>query len=241
MAIKRINRQKSIGSHWFYGRHTVLAALANPKRRVHRLLYSREKPAVLREVPCKKVGEAQLAAVLPRSAVHQGLAAEVSPLAGPRLEQVAAASGVILALDQLQDPRNVGAVLRAAAFFRAVAVVAPRRRFPQESGSLAKAASGALEVVPIVRVANLNTALRQVLAAANWQIIGLDTDAGEQLRDYRPSAKTVLVLGGEGDGLRRLVGENCHRLFSLGKGGIDSLNVATAAALALYALKPPSP
>ncbi len=246
MSIKRPRRakfsRKTDGNPRFYGRHAVMAALANPKRRVLQILYSGQEPTLPNgrgEIVKKAVSERQLARFLPPGAIHQGLAAEVEPLQGPNPEEIADLEGIVLVLDQTQDPRNIGAILRTAAFFNVRAVVATDRRFPKESGVMAKAASGALEVVPVVRTPNLAAFLRRI--ASRRQVIGLSPRGELSLADLPRSPKPTLALGGEGKGLRRLVAENCHQLCRLTERegeteNINSLNVSVAAALAIYEL-----
>ena len=183
-----------------------------------------------------------LAALLPEGAVHQGLALAVEPLAEPDLEDVlrrAATSSVrsvIVLLDQVSDPHNVGAVLRSASAFGALAVVLPRHGAPPVGGTLAKAASGALESVPLVHVVNLARALDRLKDAAFW-ICGLDETTSETLASLDLGKRVALVLGSEGGGMRRLVRERCDHLARLPTRTEQStINVSNAAAVALYEL-----
>jgi 23S rRNA (guanosine2251-2'-O)-methyltransferase len=182
------------------------------------------------------------AALLPPGAVHQGLALEIEPLAGPGLGdllrelETAAAPAVVVVLDEVSDPQNVGAVLRAAAAFGARAVIVAAHGAPPVTGALAKAASGAVDRVPLVRAVNLSRALDQLKEAGFW-ICGLDETAPHPLADIDLGTRAVLVLGSEGDGMRRLVRERCDHLARLPTAPAQpTLNVAAAAAVALYEL-----
>lgn len=192
--------------------------------------------------PIRVLDRGDFAALLPEGAVHQGLALAVEPLAEPDLEDVlrraAILSGrsVVVVLDQVSDPRNVGAVLRSASAFGALAVVLPVHGSPPPSGALAKAASGALERVPLVRVVNLAHALDRLKEAAFW-ICGLDETASQTLAALDLGGRAALVLGSEGGGMRRLVRERCDYLARLPTRTQQStINVSTAAAVALYEL-----
>jgi 23S rRNA (guanosine2251-2'-O)-methyltransferase len=183
-----------------------------------------------------------LAAILPESAVHQGLALAVEPLAEPDLADVLRRAvetpgrRVMVVLDRVTDPRNVGAVLRSAAAFGALAVVLAVHGAPPVTGALAKAASGALELVPLVRVVNLARALGQLKQSGFW-ICGLETTAPRTLADLDLGERVAIVLGSEGGGMRRLVREHCDHLARLPtRGEQATVNVSSAAAIALYEL-----
>jgi len=236
------------GAFWLYGHHTVLAAAANPRRQIKRLLATADGAAALQAAvalggaaarpPLEIVDRETLNRQLPPQAVHQGLAALTEPLAAPTLDALIERSAplplTVVVLDQAEDPRNVGAVVRAAAAFAAGAVIVQDRHAPAETAALAKAASGGLETVPLIRVVNVARALRD-LADAGYCCVGLDGAATEPLAAAMPDGPTALVLGSEGRGLRRLVREACQRLARIPiEAHIDSLNVATAAAVALY-------
>jgi 23S rRNA (guanosine2251-2'-O)-methyltransferase len=240
---------------WIYGRHPVAAALANPARRWHRLLVlagqEQEARALIADAqavrrgdgpPMRVLDRGGFAAILPEGVPHQGLALAVEPLAEPALEDVLrrgpAASGrsVIVLLDHVTDPHNVGAVLRSAAAFGALAVVLTVRGAPPVAGALAKAASGALESVPLVRVVNLVRALDRLKDAGFWTC-GLDETAGQNLAALDLGERVALVLGSEGGGMRRLVRERCDHLARLPTRAEQStINVSSAAAVALYEL-----
>jgi 23S rRNA (guanosine2251-2'-O)-methyltransferase len=235
-------REQPGGPYWLYGHHAVGAALANPERKILRLAQSGAS-----EVPMveghdwEQVPPDVLESWLPPRAVHQGLAAKVHPLPDRGIEDViAAAEGQehahVMVLDQVTDPQNVGAILRSAAAFGALAVVLTERNAAPESGALAKAASGALEHVPLIRVANLARALDLLKKGGFW-IAGLAADGSQTLADAKLTGKVGLALGAEGPGLRRLTREHCDLLVRLPTGGaIDHLNVSNAAAVALYEL-----
>jgi len=222
-----------------YGWHTVTAALANPQRHIRRLLATEnalrrlaEENITLKLTP-EVVRPDALAARLTPDAVHQGLLAEADPLPAPSIEDMDP-SGIVLVLDQVTDPHNVGAILRTAAAFAVAAIVTTARHSPDATGVLAKSASGALELVPIVIVQNLARALAG-LKERGFLTVGLDSSAPDDLAATELRAPLALVLGAEGKGLRQLTGETCDRLARLDlPGEIKSLNVSNAAALALY-------
>ena len=226
------------GRQWLFGLHTVRAALANPARVRHRLVATPEARAALGDLAAaaEVVPRATIDALVP-GAVHQGAAVLVDPLEDLDVETLAAAApdgAIAVVLDQVSDPQNVGAVLRSAAAFGACAVVVPERRSPEATAALAKAASGALEHVPIVRAVNLARALEALKAAGFW-CVGLDAEAAQGLPAVDLTGKVALVLGAEGAGLRRLTREHCDILARIAIGGpVASLNVSNAAAVALY-------
>jgi 23S rRNA (guanosine2251-2'-O)-methyltransferase len=222
-----------------YGWHTVKAALENPVRRIRRL-YATENAArrlaedgVALPVMPEIVRPDAIAERLSPDAVHNGLLAEADPLPAPALDELAP-SGLILVLDQITDPHNVGAILRTAAGFAVAAVVTTARHSPEATGVLAKSASGALEYVPIVTVQNLARALA-ALRERGWLLVGLDSSGDADLSEAALRAPLALVLGAEGRGLRQLTRATCDRVARLDlPGRIKSLNVSNAAALALY-------
>jgi 23S rRNA (guanosine2251-2'-O)-methyltransferase len=225
-----------------WGRHAVLAALANPERTVRKLWGTREAVTRLELPPVLPVvfaDVADLGRMVPADAPHQGLVIEADPLAdiwlGELIEAGAADSRPILVLDQVTDPHNVGAILRSAAAFDALGIVTQDRHAPPESGALARAASGALEVVPWVRVVNLARALEEIAEAGYWRI-GLAGEVKTTLSEAFGAGKVALVLGAEGEGLRQNVAGHCDILARLPIGPkVESLNVSNAAAIALYA------
>lgn len=230
---------------WLFGLHAVGAALANPARRLRRLLTTRGAEAELAErVPgpwriTPEISDRErLDRMLGQDAIHQGAALLVEPLATPALAHLLeGTSGPVLVLDQVTDPRNVGAILRSAAAFGASCVVVQERHAPQETGVLARAASGALEVVPILREVNLSRTLQALKDAGLW-VVGLTAEAPVTLAQSGLGGRRVaLVLGAEGEGLRRLTREGCDELVRLPiNRAMESLNVSAAAAVALYEL-----
>jgi 23S rRNA (guanosine2251-2'-O)-methyltransferase len=222
-----------------YGIHAVEAALANPRRTIGRLLVT-ENAARRLEAALKargaKVEDAlpkQLDRLLGSDAVHQGVVLETEPLPPVELEDVPP-EGILLVLDQVTDPQNVGAVLRSAAAFGAAGVVLPERHTPPFTGALAKAASGALDIVPVILIGNLAQSLGQ-LGEAGFLRVGLAEEGAEPLESTSLTLPLALVLGAEGKGLRQLTRESCDRLCRIStKGPLASLNVSNAAAIALH-------
>ena len=226
----------------FYGRHAVFAALDNPARIKRKLWLTYEAKNQV-EVPpglTVQLGDAHdLARLVPADAPHQGMVLEVEPLENPWLGDVlAGAEGnkrPLLILDQVTDPHNVGAILRSAAAFEAVALVTQDRHAPSESGALARAASGTLEMVPWVRVVNLARALDEIGEAGFWRI-GLAGEATVTLEAALGETRPALILGAEGEGMRQNTAAHCDELARLPiSSAVESLNVSNAAAIALYA------
>ena len=237
----RSDRQQG-GSFWIYGYHPVTMALANPRRQIRRLLAVHGEMAGLPpHRAAERVDPAALSAMLPQGAVHQGLAALVYPLPMIDLAELledlpAEPPARLLLLDQVTDPQNVGAILRSAAALGAAGVILTERHAAPESGALAKAASGALDVLPLVRVVNLSRAIEALKQAEFW-CLGLAAEGEMTLAQAKPAGRAALVLGAEGTGLRRLTREHCDQLVRLPtRGPIDQLNVSNAAAIALYEL-----
>jgi len=231
---------------WLFGLHAVRAALANPVRKVKR--------AVLTSRAAEEIGATLLGRVrqeiadgdmvtklLPAGAVHQGVALNCEHLPRRDLDDVLDAPSdgrrIVVILDQISDPQNTGAILRAAAAFGVSAVVVQDRHSPPESGTLAKAASGALDIVPYVHVVNITRTLEQLAKREFWRI-ALAGDGDGPLRDVMPAGDIALVLGSEGSGIRRLVRENCDAsAFIPIDHKMESLNVSNAATAALYEMR----
>lgn len=230
---------------WLYGTHAVLAALANPRRRCRRLVLTPgaaeahgKQLAELGGPPPEILGREEIDRLLPAGAVHGGMAVSADPLEEPDLEEILSglpeSRGLIVVLDQVTDPHNVGAILRSAAAFGADGVVLTERNAPGATGTLAKAASGALDVVPLLHIVNLARGLDQLKAAGFW-CVGLDSAAEQSITATDLTGRIALVLGAEGEGLRRLTRERCDLLTRLPtQGAFASLNVSNAAAVALY-------
>lgn len=242
--------QKAAGSLWLWGTHAAFAALHNPARIVTRILATeetlRKHAGDLEGLPPDRpapenVGPGAIGALLPAQSVHQGIAVLAKPLEPLGLketcETLEGEKSLVLVLDQVTDPRNVGAILRSAAAFGVRAIVSPQAHTPAESGALAKAASGALERVPFVRVPNLARALGQLADLGYWRI-GLDSDADQVLSAKGQGNAVALIFGAEGSGMRRLTAEHCDLRARLATrpvaGATGSLNVSVAAAVALY-------
>jgi len=235
-----------------YGRHAVQAALANPRRTVVAIRHTPQTTealsAILDALPAERraelpvpqaVDRAELDASLPAEAVHQGLLLKVEPLDDADLDDLIADwqgrdDVLVVILDQVTDPHNVGAVLRSAAAFGASALIMQDRHGPPVTGTLAKTASGALDAVPMVRVVNLARAIRDLQEAGFW-CTGLAEEGSTDLAQVDLRGRCALALGAEGTGLRRLTRETCDALARLPTcPPIGSLNVSAAAAVALY-------
>lgn len=231
---KRRNTQKP---YWIYGQHPVDAACSNPGRKILRILCATDNIVPKHKIRPEIVDRRALDEILPSEAVHQGIAAQVMPLRNHELEILLAEqseNGIVLLLDQVSDPRNVGAILRSAAAFGALAVIMQDRNAPMEGGALAKAASGALETVPLVRVKNLARALQKLAGLGFWRY-GLSAVGDQSLTEIPLTRRIALVLGAEGSGLRSLTQKNCDSLVSIPMNVVvDNLNVSAAAAIALF-------
>lgn len=240
----RKNKGKSGGNPnrpRFWGKHAVAAALDNPNRKVLKAWATREAANFMQFPPDLQVLMAEapdLGRMVPHDAPHQGVVVEVEPLEDIWLADLLADAperAILLVLDQVTDPHNVGAILRSAAAFGVVGIVTQDRHSPPESGALAKAASGALERVPWARVVNLARALEEIAEAGFWRI-GLAGEAKTDIKDAVGPKRVALVLGAEGPGMRSNTREHCDALARLPiTGEVESLNVSNAAAVALYA------
>ena len=226
-----------------FGIHAVEAALDNPARHIKRLVMTDNAGRRLadalgrRPIAHEAVTPRDLDRLLGSETVHQGVMLEVEPLPEPSLDELAeraAEAGPLVVLDQVTDPHNVGAVLRSSAVFGASGLIMTRRHSPPPNGTLAKSASGALELVPMLLVQNLARTLDD-LRERGLRVIGLDGEAPDLLEDEPFDRACVLVLGAEGKGLRQLTRENCDRLCRIDTAGtLASLNVSNAAAVALH-------
>ncbi|MHB1204909.1 MAG: TrmH family RNA methyltransferase [Rhodospirillaceae bacterium] len=232
---------------WVYGYHPAAAALANPQRKILRVVATPEvaerlqrdgsvAPYNLERI--RTMDRRDIEGLVGADAVHQGVAVLTRPLDHDLHEILAGLEGradaCLVLLDQVTDPHNVGAILRSAAAFGASAVIAPDRHAPEETGVMAKSASGALDKVPYVKTVNLVRALEVIKEFQFW-LVGLDAEAPAVLSDIDLSGRIALVLGAEGEGIRRLVAETCdHRARLPISNAMESLNVSNAAAVALY-------
>jgi 23S rRNA (guanosine2251-2'-O)-methyltransferase len=231
------------GTVWLYGLHAVAAALGNPSRRLRRLVLTEEAEATLTtrlpppwSLQPERTDRERIDRLLGREAVHQGAALLADMLAVPTLQQALERPGPVLVLDQLTDTRNIGAILRSALAFGAAGVITQDRNAPEESGAMAKAASGALESVPLLRAVNVARTLIALKAAGLW-VVGLDAGTPPLSGPALAERRVALVLGAEGEGLRRLTRETCDEVAAIATpGGGESLNVSAAAAVALYEL-----
>jgi len=227
-----------------FGLHAVEAALRNENRSIDRLLMTENaenkltQAVALRGVKPERVTPRDLDRLLGPDTVHQGAMLETKLLEEPDLQSIAelasTGGGPVLVLDQVTDPHNVGAVLRSAAVFGASGVIMHRRHSPPLNGTLAKSASGALELIPVVMAGNLATTLAG-LKDQGFTILALDSDAETLLEDEPMTGPIALVFGAEGKGLRQLTKDTSDRLVKIASGGsLDSLNVSNAAAIALH-------
>ena len=244
---KRGNSKHEGGSGWIYGTHACLAALSNPRRTIHELLLT-EAAANRLKLPKggalpQIVEPHHIDRKLPKGTSHQGIALKAAPLEWPALEEIADAApedGLILVLDQITDPHNVGAMLRLASAFGVSALVMQTRKAPPLAGALAKVAVGCLETIPVCLETNIANTL-QNLQRIGWQVTGLAGETELELSDaLHPNTKQVIVMGAEGPGLRERVRKTCDQLARIPMhsravaGEAESLNVATAAGIALY-------
>ena len=237
----------SEGAFWLYGLHAARAALANPRRKVRKAVLSEraqvELGPALARAKVSNITQSSpdnISRLLPPGAVHQGVALVCEPL--PELDLAEVLSGapgprLVVVLDQITDPHNEGAILRSAAAFEVAAVIVQDRHAPPESGALAKAASGGLDLIPRIAVVSIARALEE-LGRLGFYRIALSADGDSSLRDTAPKGDIAIVLGAEGSGLRRLVRERCDASAFIPLGGaMESLNVSNAAAIAFYELR----
>lgn len=242
--------QKGAQGELIYGFHSVLAALRNPERKKQRLWVTREASKSLATEGFSEsknggldwctVSHQEIDAIFKCGVVHQGLCLDCTPLSMLSLEEACAPDdgrAPVLLLDQVSDPHNVGAILRSAAAFGVRAVILQERHSPAATGTLAKAASGALEITPLVRVTNLARAMHQLKNMGYW-LTGLDAEAEAPIGKESWRYPVALVLGAEGRGLRRLTREKCDSLTAIRlDDNMQSLNVSNAAAVALYVIQ----
>jgi len=251
--LKRTNKS---GELWLYGAHACLAAIANPERDIRRIVMATQSADELEIPVCDAANSAfescqtprpqiewrdrrEVNDLLPRDAVHQGICIETKALPHPQIEDIiedskGMPSASIVVLDQASDPRNIGAVMRTAAAFGALAVVVQDKHAPDITGALAKAASGAVERLPYIKVTNLARTLDQLKAGEFW-CVGFDGHADDYLTAKTLQGRNAIVMGAEGAGLRRLTRETCDLLVKIPMtDAVESLNLSNAAAIALY-------
>jgi 23S rRNA (guanosine2251-2'-O)-methyltransferase len=234
-------KDKAPDRYWLWGKHVCLSAISNPNRNFFRILVTRN---ALKDLPqlhgFKKVEETDIkdiSKLLPKDAVHQGIAIEVAPLADISIEQLAHDKNIVV-MDQVTDPHNIGAVLRSAAAFDIGALITTARHAPHETATLAKSASGALEIIPIIKVTNLSNTLEE-LKEHGYFCVGLSGDAQHSLTSLKPTKNQpiALVMGAEGKGLRQRTRETCDQLVRIPmKEEMESLNVSNAAAICFFHL-----
>ncbi len=233
--------KKSAQNLYLYGKHVVDLAIKNPRRKINDIYGTKETLAEMKlpkNVPVHPADRRLLDSFVGQGAVHQGIVAKCEPL--PPIDFKNFLQGLkeldralVIILDQVTDPHNIGAIMRSAVAFNASAVIMPEAGAPSESGTLAKSASGATELIPLIRVANLARAM-EALKKADFWCVGLDGYAKDYISDCKLPQKCVLVLGAE-DGMRHLTMENCDMVVKLPmNSAIESLNVSNAAAVAMY-------
>lgn len=228
-----------------YGRHAVLSALKNPKRRIQKLLIAAENKAEINQIspniPFTIIDKKDFNKILPEDAVHQGFALYCSRLDNCDITDLIEMSEdkkrcYVLILDQVTDPQNIGAIIRSCAAFEALGLIVQDKNSPLESGAMDKAAAGTIEYVPISRVTNLSRAIETLKDNGFW-VMGMDGYADTTIDKINKDGKIAIVMGSEGKGMRRLVQENCDSSVKLPiSPNVESLNVSTAAAITLYEL-----
>lgn len=241
---KNTKKIKKNSTLWLYGKHSCLQAISNPNRTIHQILVTQNaKQLIPSSVSCnviKVVSSPVFQQFLSPDAVHQGMAVEVSPLQQPDIMDIIhqnkqTNNSVLVLLDQVTDPHNIGAILRSSAAFGADAVILPDKHTPEETAIMAKSASGAMENTPLITVTNLARTI-ELLKEHDYWVMGLDGHTDQTIDSIPPSAKIAIILGAEGKGLRALTRKHCDFLVKLpiDSTRIESLNVSNAAAICLY-------
>lgn len=228
-----------------YGKHAVFAALSNKERTNIKLMITAENEAEVKKAFANEVyqivSKKEIEKILPANAVHQGYALLAKPLETLTLDELCEKTSekkkcVVLILDQVTDPQNIGAIIRSAAAFNVSGIIVQDKNSPYESGSMAKSAAGTMELVPMVRVSNLSRAIEFLKKNGFW-IVGMDGYAKQKIDEVDKNAKLAVVMGSEGSGMRRLVEDSCDIKVRLDiNEKVESLNVSTAAAIVLYEL-----
>lgn len=226
--------------YWIFGKHACIHALQNPKRKCNKIYVTKNTLNNLAQqfpdINYTIIDPKELEPLLPNGAIHQGIAIEVSPLPETALEDIIQknTAQTLIILDQVTDPHNIGAILRSAAAFNTTAVVTTTHNAPNETGVLAKSASGALEEIPLIKVTNLASSIDYLKKHDFW-CWGFDGTATATLTSQTIPERIALILGAEGKGLRKLTREKCDLLVKIPIGNkVESLNVSNAAAIALY-------
>ncbi len=233
-------KQSIKGNFWIYGKHAVIAALQNQQREISKIMVTRNTYEILSDAQKNKyksvttiVSPEDINKILPINSVHQGIACNVAPLPPKDISDLFSAK-ILIMLDQVNDPQNVGSILRSAAAFGAGGVIMTKDNSVSETGALAKSSSGGLEKVPLVKVTNLVQAIKTLKEQGFW-CLGMEGESKTTLDKVPHYEKTILILGSEGKGLRQLTRSNCDILASLPiSDAVESLNVANAASIALY-------
>jgi 23S rRNA (guanosine2251-2'-O)-methyltransferase len=227
---------------WLYGKHACYAAIQNKNRQIYKIVVTQntERDAVSKLLNSRArieiMGKKNLDNLVGRDAVHQGIAIQVSPLGYEDityLKNINDQNQIVVLLDQVTDPQNVGAILRSCAAFGVKALIEQERHSPKETAVLAKIASGALEIVPRIHVGNLSQSMKDLQSMGFWTV-GFSEEAKEELHKADLKGKIAIVMGSEGDGLRRLTEAKCDFHIKLPTANFSTLNVATATSVALY-------
>ena len=229
------HQKKGETGYWLFGTHPCEAALSNPKREILRILATKNVASQMDEPNIEIVDGREIEHKLPKGAVHQGIAMQVKPLESPVLEELAESKQTLVMLDQVTDPHNVGAILRSAAAFGVGGIICPADHAPPQTGTLAKSASGALELVPLLSITNLASGIKTLKEMGYW-IVGLGGESAQNIEKIAEFSPLCLILGAEGKGLRQLTRKNCDITLKIPiDARMESLNVSNAAAIALYA------
>ena len=224
------------GKVWIYGKHAVRAAVLSERRKVFKVIVLPQSRDCFADLPVKVdvVDKSRFSSLFGKDAIHQGCAAHVSKLDEAYLEDLPDDDRPIVFLDQVTDPQNIGSIMREAAVFGAKAIVLPEMNSPEITAVIAKVASGAAEVVPLIKVKNLVQSIKMLKKSGYW-CLGLDERGDKKISEINLSGKFVLVIGSEGQGMRRLTRENCDFLLQLpSAGNFTTLNAAQAATVSLY-------
>ena len=227
---------KKDGRIWIYGKHAVRAAVLNKDRKIFKAISTPQNEEFFKElqVEAKIVDKNYFLSLFGEAVIHQGCAVLVQNLKEVFIEDLADDDRPIVLLDQVTDPQNIGSILRAAAVFGAKAVVLPEINAPEITSVIAKVASGAIESVPMIKVKNLVQVIKQLKEKGYW-CVGLDERGDKNLFEIDLNGKFVLIIGSEGQGMRRLTRENCDFLAQLPSvGNFSTLNAAQAATVSLY-------